>query len=239
MAGFFYNLGRLAGPKIRKAQWVWASVTAPQGEVIEAEYKVGAEMACAVRRMSRTTKDRENTELVWSIGEKLKPFIKNTLRKFSFDCIASETPQAFCLPGGFVFISDSMIDLCDRDADILAFICGHEMAHVLEGHIMDRMMTHSVISIAAKGPLRHVAGGVLEKLGIDFLQSAYSQNHEYRADELGLKLVKIAGFDTKSALQLFDKLVQFEHKPLLGKYFSTHPPCRDRAERLQKQLKSL
>ncbi len=237
MAGFFYKLGRMAGPKIRQAQWIWASVTAPEAEAIEAEYRVGAEMARSVRTMSAANKNSKNTELIQSTEKELKPLIKNTLRKFSFECITSESPQAFCLPGGFVFISDSMLKLCDYNKDIVAFICGHEMAHVLEGHVMERMVANSVITAAAKtGPARQIAGGVLQKLGVDFLQSAYSQDNEYRADELGLKLAKAAGFNPQNALQLFDKLAAFEHKPLLGKYFSTHPPCKERLERLRKQL---
>lgn len=237
MAGFFYKLGKMAGPKIRKAQWIWAAATAPEAEAIEAEQRVGAEMALAVRKMSHQSENRENTELVESIGNKLNPFIKNTLRKFNFDCIDSDSPQAFCLPGGFIFLSHSMIDLCDHDKDIIAFICAHEMANVVEGHAMDRMLTSSVITAAAKtGPIGHLAGGVLQKLGIDFLQSAYSQGNEYRADELALRLVAKAGFNPKAALKLFDKLIQFEHKPLLGKYFSTHPPCANRIENLKKQI---
>lgn len=240
MAGFFYNLGKLAGPKIRKAQWIWAAATAPQAEVIEAEYRVGAEMAQAVRKMSHPCCEEQNTELLRSIGEKLKPFVKNTLRKFSFECIDSENPQAFCLPGGFIFVSHSMIELCDRDKDIIAFICAHEMAHIIEGHAMERMVTHSVITAATRtSVVRHVANGVLQKMGANFLQSAYSQGNEYHADEMALRLTTAAGFDPKAALKLFDKLVQFEHKPLLGKYFSTHPPCQNRTEHLKNSMKAL
>jgi predicted Zn-dependent protease len=232
MASFFYNLGKLAGPKIRKAQWIWAAATAPQAEVVEAEYRVGAEMAQTVRAMSRMCPEGPNADLLRAVGDKFKPLAEKTLRTFTCACIDSETPQAFCLPGGFIFLSNSMMELCDRDPDIIAFICAHEMAHVTEGHVMERMLTHSVITAATRGAVRHAAGGILQKLGINFLQSAYSQENEYRADELALRLTAAAGFDPKASLKLFDKLIQFEHKPLLGKYFSTHPPCQNRLSRL-------
>ena len=32
MAGFFYNLGRLVGPKVRKADWVYQSLTGSEAE---------------------------------------------------------------------------------------------------------------------------------------------------------------------------------------------------------------
>jgi len=240
MASFFYNLGKLAGPKIRKAQWAWAAATAPQDEVIEAEYRVGAEMAQQVRTMSRLCPEGEYTELLRTVGERLGPFVNSPLRKFTYTCLDSETPQAFCLPGGFIFVSDSIIELCDGDKNMVAFVCAHEMAHVIEGHAMERMVTHSIITAAARpGVVGHVAGGMLQKMGISFLQNAYSQDNEYHADALALRLTAAAGFDPKVALKLFDKLMEFEHKPLWGSYFSTHPPCRSRIERLQNNLDSL
>ena len=236
MAGFFYKLGKLAGPKIRKAQWVWAEATGSEAEAIEAEYRVGAEMAQAVRSsMSTLCTDSEITDLLQTTGNSLKPFIKNQLRKFQLDCISSENPQAFCLPGGFVFLSDSMIDLCDRDKNLIAFICAHEMAHIIKGHAIQRMIANSVINQTA----RRVSGNVLNKLGIDFLQSAYSQDNEYEADKFALCLTTAAGFESRAGLLLFEKLCQFEHKPLLGRYFSTHPPCQHRIEHLRRELKDL
>jgi len=41
MAGFFYNLGRLVGPKVRKAEWVVRSLTGSEAEAVRAEQAVG------------------------------------------------------------------------------------------------------------------------------------------------------------------------------------------------------
>ena len=62
MAGLFFNLGKLAGPKIRKAQWAYLAVTAPEAEVIEAEFIVGADMARVVREQFRQCTDHEKTD---------------------------------------------------------------------------------------------------------------------------------------------------------------------------------
>ena len=45
----FYKLGKLAGPKIRKARWAWAAVTASEAEMIPAESAVGQDMANQIR----------------------------------------------------------------------------------------------------------------------------------------------------------------------------------------------
>ena len=33
MSGFFYNLGRMVGPKVRQARWVYDSLTGPSSTV--------------------------------------------------------------------------------------------------------------------------------------------------------------------------------------------------------------
>jgi hypothetical protein len=39
MSGLFYNLGRLAGPKIRKAKWAYLSATAPEASARQHLFK--------------------------------------------------------------------------------------------------------------------------------------------------------------------------------------------------------
>ncbi len=239
MGGFFYNLGKKAGPKIRKAQWVWTAATAPEAEVIETERAAGADMAQAVRRMCPPCRDIDKVETLKTIGTRLTERQKNKSRTFNFECLHSEVPQAFCLPGGFVFLSDSMMNLCNNNRHQVAFICAHEMAHVTEGHALDRMLANAIITTLSKSTvLRHAAGAALQKLGIHFLESAYSQDQELRADELGIRLAAGAGFDPKSAIDLLAKLDTSEQTPLLSKYFSTHPPCRKRVDHIKQLLKS-
>ena len=45
MSGLFYKLGRMVGPKVRKANWVWQSITARKADSIRAEYAVGLDLA--------------------------------------------------------------------------------------------------------------------------------------------------------------------------------------------------
>jgi len=47
MAGFFYKLGRMVGPKVHKAEWVFRSLTGTEAEAIVAEQSVGRALAQA------------------------------------------------------------------------------------------------------------------------------------------------------------------------------------------------
>jgi predicted Zn-dependent protease len=239
MGGFFYNLGRLAGPKIRKVKWAYLAATAPEDEVIEAEYAAGADLAAVVRRQSQPSPDAESVRLLDDTGRALTGCLKKKNRKFSFECIHSVEPQAFCLPGGFIFISDSIIELCGRDPNQIAFILAHEMAHVIEGHVMERMLAGSLVKAMTKAGHLRAATSKLGKIGVQFLERAYSRENEFRADRFGVHLALAAGFDAGGAIDLFLRLEPLQKGTTLGPYFSTHPSCSERIEQTRQVLKKM
>ncbi len=240
MGGLFYNLGKLAGPKIRKAKWAYLAATAPAGEAVEAEFTVGADMARAAGKQFELCTNLENVALLAETGNGLVCCVKNNRRRYSFECIHATEPQAFCLPGGFIFVSDSMIERCGRDANQIAFILAHEMAHVIEGHVMERMLSHSLITAAMRaGHLRAATIGSLGQLGAQFLERAYSQENELRADTMGVRLAAAGGYDPGGAIDLFLHLESLHDSRVLGAYFSTHPSCQVRIENIQRVRKDL
>jgi predicted Zn-dependent protease len=237
MGGFFYQLGRLAGPKIRKVQWAWAAVTAPEAEAIAAERKAGADMANSVRQQRRVCADVPIANLLAATGGALAARVKNKQRTFEFVCLSGEQPEAFCLPGGFVFVSRPMIELCGQNADRLAFVLAHEMAHILEGHAMQRLVSSTILKTVSRAKvIPHAAAGAMGKLGTEFLEKAYSRQQELAADALGLRLTLAAGFDGQAAVAVFEKLAALEQPAGLAKYFSTHPEAQERITRLRQLL---
>jgi len=239
MGGFFYNLGRMAGPKIRKAKWAYLAATAPEDEVVRAEYAVGADIAAAMRTKLQISSNAEHLRLLNETGRTLSGGLKKKNRKFTFECIRSVEPQAFCLPGGFIFASDSIIELCGQNPNQIAFILGHEMAHVIEGHVMERMLSSSLVKAMKKAGHLRAATGPLAKIGVQFLERAYSRENEFRADRFGVRLVSAAGFDPGGAIDLFLRLEPLQKDSTLGQYFSTHPSCGERIDHVRGMLKTI
>ena len=236
MSGLFYKLGKLAGPKIRKAKWAYLSATAPRKEVIAAEVEVGSDM---VRQMLPTMRlsQSEFSQTLSEIGTALARCVKQPSVPFSFRCYVDDQPQAFCLPGGFVFVSDSMIELCGQDSHRIAFVLSHEMAHVIEGHVMERMLSNALIKVISQGShIRATPAGAMGRLGTQFLERAYSQENELRADTLAARLSAEAGYNPAAGIDLFLSLEPLEKKSLLSDYFSTHPSSRIRISQLRRHL---
>jgi Zn-dependent protease with chaperone function len=135
-------------------------------------------------------------------------------------------------------VARPLIDLCGRDRDEVAFILGHEMAHVIRRHAIDRLLEQKVLSaVTLVSPGRPAFAAWIRQIGFRALECAYSQDEEFEADELGLRLMRAAGFDPAAAIRVLQRLGDLNriHDPLgLSAYLSTHPAIDARVRRLRR-----
>ena len=234
MAGWFYKLGRWAGPTVRKGKWLWKSLVGTSDEALEAEFEVGRDMAAEVRRSLGREEDAEVVRLLAEVGRRLARCVTDRRRRFTVEAVRGGEPNAFALPGGFVFVTRALVELCERRPEELAFVVGHEMAHVLRGHALERVLSDSaaraaVRAVAARGAL----GAWVRGAGLRLLQSAYSRERELEADELGVRLADAAGYGREGAVRLLTRLETIRTEGLaetlgLQRYFGSHPPTAER-----------
>lgn len=235
MAGFFYNLGRLVGPKVRKANWVLRDLTGTEAEALAAEYQVGRDLAQSFLHQLAMEPDPAVQTLLDDLGGRLTACLKNRQRRFQFFAVRSPELNAFALPGGFIFVMRPLLEFCYWDRDELAFVLAHEMGHVIRRHAIERLMASSIIQ---GGIGRLPVGGVLRapvlNLAATLLNQGYSQDQELDADGLGVQLVRAAGFDAPAAARL---LRRFQTVPReaqqLSSYLSSHPPVELRLSHLR------
>ena len=240
MSGLFYKLGKMAGPTVRKVNWIWQSMTATEADAIRAEHDLGQGMAREIRNRLELDTEPRPAQILNKVGHHLAACVTNKLRTFSFEGIKGTEPNAFALPGGFIFVSRSLLQLCEWNADEVAFILAHEMAHVIRGHAMDRIIADSAIAVGAKAlPVRQLGAGWLGQVGARFLKSAYSQDLELEADTLAAHLVAAAGYDTGAPKQLLARLSELNRPAKqfdLANYFSSHPPFSIRIQNIDRLL---
>lgn len=241
MSGLFYNLGRKIGPKVRKARWMWESFTGSEADAIKVEYEVGLDLVREIKQQLGHSQEPQIDQLLNEVGNRLAACVVNKSRRFNFETVEGAEPNAFALPGGFIFVTKSLIELCQYDKNEIACILGHEMAHTIKGHAMNRIVSNSAIAAASRAaPIRGVLSGWLRKVGVQFLESAYSRDMESQADRLGVRLVEAAGYKPDAFLELFSRLAKLKSSPNdfdLGSYFSSHPPFKVRIENIKHQLR--
>jgi beta-barrel assembly-enhancing protease len=243
MSGFFYNLGynlgRLLGPKLREANWVFRSLTGTEAEAIQAEFAVGRDLVGSFAGQFETCSDSIVNDFVTDLGARLASRVGDRHRRFSFRVVQAQPINAFALPGGFVYLTHSLVDFCDQDRDELAFILGHEMGHIVGRHAIDRLVANTALraAISRLTPVGGVARQSVARLASTLFQQSYSQDQELEADGYGVLLARSAGFDPHAAIRLLDRLgAELDHVPVLGSYLASHPPMKLRVQNLKRLL---
>jgi len=219
---------------------MWQSIAGSESDAIKVEYEVGRDLAREIRQQLGREQEPQTDQVLNEIGNRLAACVANKSRRFSFETVKGTEPNAFALPGGFIFVTQSLVELCRHDKNEIACILGHEMAHVIRGHAMNLIVSNSAITAASRAaPIRGVLSGWLRKVGVQFLESAYSKDLESEADRLGVRLVAAAGYEPGACVQLFSRLAKLNSPPSqldLGSYFSSHPPFKVRIENIKHQL---
>jgi len=241
MGSLFYNLGRRFGPKVRKARWMWESLAGTEADAIRLEHGVGLDLAHEARIQLPMDPDPQTAQILTQTGRQLSACVANRLRTFQFDAFLGGRPNAFALPGGFIFVSRPILELCQWDPNQIAFILAHEMAHVIRRHAIERIVTNSAVSMAARAaPVSGALGAWLHNVGVHFLETAYSRDQELEADKLGVRLVMAAGYAPEASTELLARLAELNKSadPAdLGEYFSTHPCAEVRIRNIRQFLK--
>src|SRR5260370_38090848 len=125
---------------------------------LEKEIALGKQLAEEVRRQAKGVEAPLISEYVNRIGQNL---VRNSDAKvpFTFQVIEGNSPNAFALPGGYVFVYTALIKIADEE-DELAAAMAHEIAHVAARH-MTRQATKSQIVSLAGIPASVILGGGL------------------------------------------------------------------------------
>jgi predicted Zn-dependent protease len=238
MGGFFYKLGRMIGPKLRQANWVFHSATGSEADAVRAEYAVGRDLAHAFVRTAEIDTDPVVQQMLDEIGNRLVACVKAPERRFLFRPVRSSEFNAFALPGGFIFVMRPLIEFTGRDSDEIAFVLGHEMAHVIKRHAIERMMASSLIQGAmSRLPVGGALGAPVIHMATAMLSQGYSQDNELEADALGAKLMYAAGFDANGAIRVLNRLRTIPTEAwVLSSYLSSHPPIELRISQIERMM---
>jgi predicted Zn-dependent protease len=239
LSDFFRNLGQNIGRGIHQASWLSQALTGTDEERVQAEAVFGRDLAREVRAHMRVAADPPLAAWLEEIGNRLAARVaRSKKRPFTFTLLDAGEPNAFAMPGGFIFVERSLLDLCGRDDDETAFVLGHEMAHVIRWHAIDRVLAKMAV---AQLPIRGAAGLILKRLGPELVGSAYSQDQEFDADALGARLAEAAGYAPDAGPRLLERLgptgAQAPRAPLAA-YFASHPPIAERVGRLRRLIRS-
>lgn len=144
-----------------------------------------------------------------------------------------ETVNAWCMAGGRMAVYTGLFDKLKLTDDEFAQIMGHEISHALANHTAERMsraMATSVavvaVGVASENKVAAMGGAALAaKLALELPNS---RTAESEADELGLRIATLAGFDPDAAVTLWQKMGAQGGGGRPPEFLSTHPAPTNR-----------
>ena len=221
------------------------------GSSVKDDKETGAKMDVIVEEQIGYYNSGDLTNYLSEIGNRLVGELKKKQFDFQFKIVEQRAPNAFAIPGGYVYFSRGLLPLANTEGE-LACVLGHEITHVTERH-STKQAERGIFSNVLKIPGNLVGAFVGQDIGnlinspINLMGSlglsSYSRKHETEADEKGMELAAKAGYDPVklgTLLQQLEKDVEMQtgHKSEFS-FFSSHPMTDDRVENIEKEAEDL
>ncbi|MBE9127536.1 MULTISPECIES: M48 family metallopeptidase [unclassified Coleofasciculus] len=165
------------------------------------------------------------------IGQRLAQESPRPNIPYTFQIVRDDSINAFATMGGYVYVTTGLLAAADNEAEV-ASVLAHETGHITERHSIKQMRQTAI----ARGVA--VAAGLdrstLVNLGVELaLRLPNSREDEFEADQVGLNILRQAGYAPSAMVKFMEKLNSRRSVP---SFLSTHPATQDRINALKQAI---
>jgi len=221
------------------------------------ESKINAQAAASYEKFRAKTKlitTGSQINEIREIGKKMETAVSSFFEKekkedptknFGWDYILVDNEKivnAWCMPGGKIAVYTGLLKIT-KNTDALSIVMGHEIAHAVARHSLERMshamtinLTTSVADIFLGGAINRTRSTVGQNTGLDIFQlgimNPFGRKQETEADYLGLIFSSLSGFDIRESTKLWKRMADKKSGKETPVFLSTHPSSKKRIENL-------
>ena len=166
-------------------------------------------------------------------------------KNFTWDYILVDNDKvinAWCMPGGKIAVYTGLLKVT-KNTDALSIVMGHEIAHAVARHSLERMshamtinLGTTVADIFLGGAINRTRNTVGQNTGLDIFQlgimNPFGRKQETEADYLGLIFSSLSGFDIRESVKLWERMAKKNKGKEPPVFLSTHPSSSKRIENL-------
>ncbi|MDO5664279.1 MAG: M48 family metallopeptidase [Bacteroidia bacterium] len=202
-------------------------------------------------RTAPLERSTSNAEMVKRVGSRIANAVETFYKsngyeselqyyQWEFNLVKDKSVNAFAMPGGKIVIFEGLLPVTQSE-DALAVVVGHEIAHVIARHSQERISQKMALQYGgaiAGGLLGNSVGAQIGQqvfgLGAQFgVMMPYARKQEYEADEIGLIVMALAGYNPQSAVPFWTRMAQSSQGGAPPEFLSTHPTDEKRIARIQ------
>ena len=198
----------------------------------------------------KLVKEGKDLNNIIDIGEKISKSVSIFFKKqgkpdptenFDWEYILiddDKVKNAWCMPGGKIAFYTGILKVA-KNTNGLATIMGHEIAHAVAKHSVERMsaamtvnVTLTISDILTGGKVSQTRNTVGRATGMDILQlgimNPYARKQETEADYLGLIFSSLSGYNIKESVGLWQRMAEANKGKEPPQFLSTHPSSKNR-----------
>lgn len=207
------------------------------------EIQIGQQAAQEAAQSIGLVEDPALQAYVQRIGAALAARSERPNLPWSFRVVDDPTPNAFALPGGYIFVTRGLLGLVNSEAE-LASVLGHEIGHVTARHSVTQISRAQLAqiglgvgSILFPGAAQQLGG--LASGGLQLLFLSYGRDAERQADDLGFRYARGEGYDVREMADVFralQRVGETEGRSPLPSWLATHPAPEERIRAVEARV---
>jgi predicted Zn-dependent protease len=201
---------------------------------------------------NKVVKGTKDAEMITRVGQRIAVAAERWLNangyqgylkdyKWEYNLVDDKMVNAWCMPGGKIVFYTGILPIAANETGVAA-IMGHEVAHALANHGQQRMSAaylQAGIALAGNVVIQdeqsvnifNQSFGIVSTVGG---MLPFSRSHETQADEIGLRLMAIAGYNPDEAAELWKRMKANSGGQAPPEFLSTHPSNDTRIANLTK-----
>ena len=207
-----------------------------------------------VKEKEKMSDDKKTLNLIKEIGKRMEDSISeyfyrvninDPTAKFDWEYILIDNKKmryAWCMPGGKIAVYTGILDVT-KNTNGLAAVMGHEVAHAVAKHSVERASRGvllntgaRIIDIASGGVLSEInrttgmdTVGLLAQIGI---MNPFNRKQESEADYLGMIFSSLSGYDIRETVKIWERMKKFNKGKTPPEFMSTHPSADNRIKKI-------
>ena len=208
-----------------------------------------------VKKKTKLSNDEKKLEEIIEIGSRIEESVSSyfdSINKadptynFQWEYILIDNDKiknAWCMPGGKIAVYTGILKIT-KNIHGLAAVMGHEIAHAVAKHSVERASRALVLNVGtaaidifsggAISRTQRTTGvdvaGMLRTFGID---NPFGRKQETEADYLGLIFSSLAGYDIRESVKVWERMKEAHKGKEPPEWMSTHPSSLRRIESLK------
>lgn len=213
------------------------------------------------RRKSKLITSGKELRDIRNIGKKMQVSVSSFFEKdgkddptknFGWDYVLVDNDKvinAWCMPGGKIAVYTGLLKVT-KNTDALSIVMGHEIAHAVARHSLERMshamtinLSTTVADIFLGGAINRTRNTVGQNTGLDIFQlgimNPFGRKQESEADYLGLIFSSLSGYDIRESVKLWRRMSEKNKGKEPPVFLSTHPSSKKRIENLNNWMSEI